>query len=193
MCNNFEVCRFFSGIMNSPEGSGYGIAGGCFTNVVLHSSVNYQQQHATEWRRPTQGCWRRLGRCTFTCPWSFQSVQGINHAVLQIGRWLVRSQLVSLKFFIDIKSFRLHYGPGIDSASNRNEYEEHFLGVKVAGVLVGKPEGNRPLGRPRRRWEDNIRMDLQEVGLGYEDWIGLAQDRDRWRALVSAVRNLRVP
>ena len=66
-------------------------------------------------------------------------------------------------------------------------------GRGVYGVLVGKPEGNRPLGRPRRRWEDNIRMDLQEVGLGYEDWIGLAQDRDRWRALVSAVRNLRVP
>ena len=60
-------------------------------------------------------------------------------------------------------------------------------------VLVGKPEGKKPLGRPRRRWEDNIRMDLQEVGLGYEDRIGLAQDRDRWRALVSAVRNLRVP
>ena len=60
-------------------------------------------------------------------------------------------------------------------------------------VLVGKPEGKRPLGRPRRRWEDNIRIDHQEVGLGYEDWIGLAQDRDRWRALVSAVRNLRVP
>jgi len=61
------------------------------------------------------------------------------------------------------------------------------------GRLVGKPEGKRPLGRPRLRWEDNIRMDLQEVGLGYEDWIGLAQDRDRWQALVSAVRNLRVP
>ena len=60
-------------------------------------------------------------------------------------------------------------------------------------VMVGKPEGKRPLGRPRRRWEDNIRMDLQEMGLGYEDWIGLAQDRDRWRALVCAVRNLRVP
>ena len=59
-------------------------------------------------------------------------------------------------------------------------------------MLVGKPEGKRPLGRPRRRWEDNIRMDLQEVGLGNEDWIRLAQDRDRWRALVSAVRNLRV-
>ena len=66
-------------------------------------------------------------------------------------------------------------------------------GRGVYRVLVGKPEGKRPLGRPRRRWEDNIRMDLQEVGLGHEDWIGLAQDRDGWRALVSAVRNLRVP
>jgi hypothetical protein len=63
----------------------------------------------------------------------------------------------------------------------------------VYRVLMGKPEGKRPLGRPRRRWEDNIRMDLQEVGCGCEDWIGLAQDRDRWRALVSAERNLRVP
>ena len=63
----------------------------------------------------------------------------------------------------------------------------------VYRVLVGKPEGKRPLGRPWRRWEDNIRMDLQEVGLGYEDWIGLAQDRYRSRALVSAVTNLRVP
>ena len=60
-------------------------------------------------------------------------------------------------------------------------------------VLVGKPEGKRPLGRPRRRWVDNIRMDLQEVGCGYMDWIGLAQDRVRWRTLVSAVMNLRVP
>ena len=60
-------------------------------------------------------------------------------------------------------------------------------------VLVGKPEGKRPLGRPRRRWVDNIGMDLQEVGCGYVDWIGLAQDRDRWRTIVSAVMNLRVP
>ena len=60
-------------------------------------------------------------------------------------------------------------------------------------VLVGKPEGRRPLGRPRRRWVDNIRMDLQEVGCGYMDWIGLVQDRDRWWTLVSAVMNLRVP
>ena len=63
----------------------------------------------------------------------------------------------------------------------------------VYRVLVGKPEGRRPVGRPRRRWVDNIRMDLQEVGCGYMDWIGLAQDRDRWRTLVSGVMNLRVP
>jgi hypothetical protein len=60
-------------------------------------------------------------------------------------------------------------------------------------VLVGKPGGKIPLGRPRRRWEDNVRMDLQEVGCAFEDWIALAQDRDKWRALVSQVRNLRVP
>jgi len=60
-------------------------------------------------------------------------------------------------------------------------------------VLLGEPEGRRLLGRPRRRWVDNIRMDLQEVGCGYMDWIGLVQDRERWRTLVSAVMNLRVP
>ena len=60
-------------------------------------------------------------------------------------------------------------------------------------VLVGKPEGKRQLGRPRRRWVDNIRMDPQEVGCGYVDWIGLAQDRYGWRKLVNAVMNLRVP
>jgi len=66
-------------------------------------------------------------------------------------------------------------------------------GRGVYRVLVGKPEGKRPLGRPRRRWENNIKMDLQEVGGDCEDWMELAQDRDRWRALVSAVMNLRVP
>ena len=64
---------------------------------------------------------------------------------------------------------------------------------EVYRVLVGKPEGKRPLGRPRRRWVDNTRMDLQEVGCGYMDWIGLAQDRDSWQTLVSALMNLRVP
>ena len=66
-------------------------------------------------------------------------------------------------------------------------------GRGVHGVLVGKPEGKRPLERPSRRWEDNIKMDLQEVGRGCGDWMELAQDRDRWRALVSTVMNLRVP
>ena len=63
----------------------------------------------------------------------------------------------------------------------------------VHRVLVGKPEGKRPLRRPRRRWEDNIKMDLQEVGRGRGDWMELAQDRDGWRALVGTVRNFRVP
>ena len=65
-------------------------------------------------------------------------------------------------------------------------------GGGVHRILVGKPEGKRPLGRPRRRWEDNIKMDLQEVG-GCGDWLELAQDRDRWRALMSTVMNLPIP
>jgi len=66
------------------------------------------------------------------------------------------------------------------------------VGIGVHRVLVGKPEGKRPLGRPRHRWEDNIKMDIQEVVRG-GDWMELAQDRDRWQALVSTVMNLRVP
>jgi len=81
--------------------------------------------------------------------------------------------------------------------SRRMGWAEHVArmgeGRGVCMVLVGKPEGRRPLGRPRRRWVDNIRLDLQEVGCGYMDWIGLARDRDSWRTLVSAVMNLRIP
>ena len=66
-------------------------------------------------------------------------------------------------------------------------------GRDVYRVLVGKPQGTRPLGRPRHRWEDNIKIDLQEVGCVIMDWIDLAQDSDRWRALVNAVMNLRDP
>ena len=66
-------------------------------------------------------------------------------------------------------------------------------GRGMCRVLVGKPEGKKPLGRPWHRWEYNIKMDLQEVGRGGMDWIELAQDRDRWRALVNAVMNLRFP
>jgi hypothetical protein len=60
-------------------------------------------------------------------------------------------------------------------------------------ILVGRPEGRRPLGRPRRRWKDNMKMDLREIGFGDVDWIHLAQDRDRWQALVNTVMNLRFP
>ena len=66
-------------------------------------------------------------------------------------------------------------------------------GGGVHKVLVGKPEGKSPLGRPRRRWEGNIKMDLEEVGTGCGNWVELAQDRDSWRALVSTVMNFRVP
>jgi len=81
--------------------------------------------------------------------------------------------------------------------SRRIIWEGHVArmgeGRGVYRILMGKPEGKRPLGRPRRRWKENIKMDLEEVGCGCMDWIELAQDRDRWRALVNAVMNLRVP
>ena len=81
--------------------------------------------------------------------------------------------------------------------SRRTKWEGHVArmeeGRGVHKVLVEKPEGKRPLGRPRRRWEDNIKMDLQEVGRGCGDWMELAKDRNRWRALVSTVMNFGVP
>jgi hypothetical protein len=83
-----------------------------------------------------------------------------------------------------IKSKRMRYAEHVaQMGEKRNPYR----------LLVGKQEGKRPLGRPRRRWVHNIRMDLVEVGWGDVDWIGLAQDRNRWRALVNSVLNLRVP
>ena len=81
--------------------------------------------------------------------------------------------------------------------SRRMRWAGHVAGMKegrgVHKVLVGKPEGKRPLGRRRRRWDDNIKMDLEEVGRGCGDWMELADDRDRWRALVSTVMNFGVP
>jgi len=93
----------------------------------------------------------------------------------------------------------LYFSPYIVQVINsrRMRWAGHVarMGQKkvVCRVSVGKPEGKIPLGRPRLRWEDNIKMDLQEVGCGDTDWIELAQERDRWRAVVYAVINLRIP
>ena len=93
----------------------------------------------------------------------------------------------------------LYYSPNIIrvTKSRRMRWAGHVARMEkmkvVYRVLVGKPEGKRPLGRPRLRWENNIKMDLQEEGCGGMDWMELAQDRDWWRALVNAVMNLRVP
>jgi len=93
----------------------------------------------------------------------------------------------------------LHCSPNIVRVikSRRMRWVGHVArmgeGRGVYWVLMGKPEGKRPMERPRRRWEDNIKMDLQELGCGGMDWIEVAQDRDRWRALVKAVMNLQVP
>jgi hypothetical protein len=91
----------------------------------------------------------------------------------------------------------LYCSPNIVRKSRRMRWVVHVARMgeerEVYRVLLRKPEGRRPLGRPRRRWVDNIRTDLQEVRCGYMDWIGLAQDRGCWRRLVSEVMNLRVP
>ena len=91
----------------------------------------------------------------------------------------------------------LYSSPNIVIKSRRMRWVGHVARVKegrgVHKVLVGKPEGKRPLGRPRRRWEDNIKMDLHAVGRGFGHWMGLTQDRNKWRTLVSTVMNFRVP
>jgi hypothetical protein len=81
-----------------------------------------------------------------------------------------------------IKSRRMRWAGHVAPTGKNNAYK----------LLVGKPEGKKPLGRPRRRWVDNVKMDLEKTGWGDVDWIGLAQDRDKWRALVNSVMNLQV-
>jgi hypothetical protein len=103
------------------------------------------------------------------------------------GRKLHNEELLILysspNIIMQIKSRRMRWaGHVARMGEERNVYR----------VLMGKPERKRPLGRPRRRWEDGIRMDFREIGWGSEDWIQLAQDRDRWRAVVNTVMNLRV-
>jgi hypothetical protein len=102
-----------------------------------------------------------------------------------MGGWRKLHNLYSLPSIIRIiKSRRVRWaGYVARMREKRNVYR----------LLVGKPEGKRPLGRPRRMWIDNIKMDALEIGLGDVDWIGLAQDRYRWSALVNSVMNLRVP
>jgi hypothetical protein len=89
---------------------------------------------------------------------------------------------------LDKGAVRIWHAPFKEGQSN-NEIRN----IISSALLVGKPEGKRPMGRPRRRWVDNIKMDLGEIGWDGRDWIELAQDRDQWRALVNTVMNLRVP
>ena len=112
-----------------------------------------------------------------------------------IGRWTATDAFPLCDEQPCVKSYSPNIARVIKSRRMRWAGHVALMGEErgVYRVLVRKPEGKRPMGRPRRRWVDNIRMGLQEVGCGYMDWIGLAQDRDRWRTLASAVMNLRVP
>ena len=129
--------------------------------------------------------------------WSLRASCLLSIALLQSSSELVQSfhPLTQYYLFISVRSSIPNIVRVIKSRRMRWAGHVALMGEErgTYRVLVGKPEGKRPLGRPRRRWVDNIRMDLQEVGCGYVDWIGLAQDRNRWWTLVSAVMNLRVP
>ena len=114
-----------------------------------------------------------------------------NHALSAVRDWL-----------LNIFAYTLHIGGRSSIRKLRTRHAVVYLSSSLAymgerrgvyRVLVGKPEGKELLGKPRRRWEDNIKLDLQEVECGSMDWIEVAQDRDRWRTLVNAVMNLRVP
>ena len=134
--------------------------------------------------------WVRRGGCIGA--WWGNRREGDHWGDLGRDGWVIRR-------FHDEKLNDLYSSPNIVRVikSRRMRWTGHVarMGEErgVYRVLVGKPEGRRPLGRPRRRWVDNIRMDLQEVVWEYMDWIGLAQNSDRWRTLVSAVMNLGVP
>ena len=106
--------------------------------------------------------------------------------------FIIQGKYITVRF-LGSNNLKVRVGFNFVSIFEKNEMGGACMGEGrgVHRILVGKPEGKRPLGRPRRRWEDNIKLDLQEVGGDCGDWMELAQDRDRWRALVSTVRNLR--
>jgi hypothetical protein len=111
----------------------------------------------------------------------------VNSPIFFISKKLKHRETDFLRFFLIL----------VSTIIEKNGWVVHVArmweGRGMYRVLVGKPEGKRPLGIPRRRWENNLKIDLQEVGCGVMDWIELAQDRDRWQALVNAVLNLWVP
>ena len=111
-------------------------------------------------------------------------IQGVLKLTKLFRRQKINDLYGSPNFVWVIKSRRMKWAGHVARMGDRGD---------ICCVLVGKPEGKRQLGRPRRKWEDNIKMNLQKVGCRSMDWIELAQDRDRWRALVNAVMNLRVP
>jgi hypothetical protein len=126
------------------------------------------------------------------------SVFSINVANQLSHQYKTTDKIIILYILIYNCSLPLNSSPDIirQVKSRRMRWAGHVARMgeerKVYKVLVGKPEGKRPLGKPRRRWEDGVRIDLGEIGLGGVDWIRLAQDRDQWRVVVSAVMNLRV-
>jgi len=128
---------------------------------------------------------------------SIYPVDGISSIPRNVGKSCNLSLLKNDKTFKFLPAYKDLKKKLITSYVQHERWAGHVarMGEErgVYRVLAGKPEGRRPLGRPRRRWVNNIRMDLQVVGCGYMDWIGMAQDRDRWRTLVSVVMNLRVP
>ena len=115
--------------------------------------------------------------------WNWRSVKGS-------GRCIISATIVFLRWFVHVLLTQYCAGDKIEKNEMGWVCGAYGWREGMYRVLLGKPERRGPVERPRRRWVDNIRMDLQEVGCGYMDWIGLAQDRDRWRTLVSAVMNV---
>ena len=123
-----------------------------------------------------------------------KNAEALVAATKEIGLEVNADKTKYMTVFRDQNAGRIH-SMKMDNSYIERVVEFKYLGTTLRGVhrvLVGKAEGKWPLGRPRRRWEDNIKMDLQDVG-GGGDWMELAQDRDRWRALVNTVMNFRVP